>query len=260
MKILSRLRASAKRFISKNSKSQAQLKRSPHSFTIEEIEPRILYSADNPLLLVASHVLAPSAIVRVEQDSTVIASQTTTAANEATQNRTLIVVDTRVENSQKLIADLQQSHQLGLVDVLVVDQNTNALQAIADFLEPRKTADDASNPLPLQIDRLIVLSHGAQGSLELGDREINSGELNEQNAVLEQWRTHFSLGADILLYGCDAGGGQAGIALTQTLASLTGADVAASIDATGNSTAGGNWILEQTVGSVQAIEIGRAHV
>ena len=253
MKILSRLRASAKRFISKNSKSQAQLKRSPHSFTIEEIEPRILYSADNPLLLLASHVLAPSAIVRVEQDSTVAASQTTTAANVATQSRTLIVVDTRVENSQKLIADLQQRHQLGLVDVLVVDQNTNALQAIADFLEPRKTSDDAPNALPLQIDRLIVLSHGAQGSLELGDREITSSELTEQTAVLERWRTHLSLGADILLYGCDAGGGQAGIALTQTLASLTGADVAASIDATGNSTAGGNWILEQTVGSVQAI-------
>ena len=253
MKILSRLRTGAKKLMARSSKSQALQKKAQYNFTIEEIEPRILYSADNPLALLAVHSLLPTAVVRVEAEAYDSAVQPAMTTVSSAQTRTLIVVDIRVENSQKLIEDLRQSHQLGVIDILMIDQNTNALGAIANFLGEQKNPDGLLQGPPVQTDRLIVLSHGSQGLLELGDREIDSAELIKQQAALEQWRPHLAAGADILLYGCDAGGGQTGIRLTQTLARLTGADVAASIDATGNLAAGGNWNLEQTVGNIRAL-------
>jgi uncharacterized delta-60 repeat protein len=57
---------------------------------------------------------------------------------------------------------------------------------------------------------------------------------------------------DILLYGCSVGAGHEGEALTQDLAALTGADVAASTDPTGPAELGGDWVLETATGSVEA--------
>ncbi|MCP4125888.1 MAG: DUF4347 domain-containing protein, partial [Gammaproteobacteria bacterium] len=59
--------------------------------------------------------------------------------------------------------------------------------------------------------------------------------------------------ADILLYGCDVSDGAAGEFYIESLAGLTGADVAASEDITG---AGGDWDLESSTGAIetQALE------
>jgi hypothetical protein len=50
-------------------------------------------------------------------------------------------------------------------------------------------------------------------------------------------------GGDILVYGCSVGAGDAGAAFVQEVLRLTGADVAASDDAT--CAEGGGWVLEQ---------------
>src|SRR5690606_28436430 len=57
---------------------------------------------------------------------------------------------------------------------------------------------------------------------------------------------------DILLYGCQVAEGDAGARFLETLANLTGADIAASIDYTGAHFLGGNWTLEAATGHIQS--------
>lgn len=56
---------------------------------------------------------------------------------------------------------------------------------------------------------------------------------------------------DLMLYGCDVGGGGKGDALLASLSKVTGADVAASVDATGSRLMGGNWVLEKHTGDIE---------
>ena len=57
---------------------------------------------------------------------------------------------------------------------------------------------------------------------------------------------------DILLYGCNVAQGDIGQSFINTLAQLTGADVAASTDLTGAASLGGNSILEANSGVINA--------
>jgi hypothetical protein len=53
-----------------------------------------------------------------------------------------------------------------------------------------------------------------------------------------------------LFYGCDLAAVDSGRALMQAIADASGSDVAASDDATGAESQGGDWILEEQVGNV----------
>ncbi|MCX5727467.1 MAG: DUF4347 domain-containing protein, partial [Nitrospirae bacterium] len=53
------------------------------------------------------------------------------------------------------------------------------------------------------------------------------------------------------MYGCSFGHGADGLLAINTLATLTGADVAASTDRTGNAAEYGNWVLEAATGLIE---------
>jgi predicted cupin superfamily sugar epimerase len=89
-----------------------------------------------------------------------------------------------------------------------------------------------------------IVSHGAEGSLQLGASTINSDNLQAYSNSLQQWASALTADADILLYGCDVASGETGEAFVQQLSQLTGADVAASDDLTGSAALGGDWDLE----------------
>lgn len=57
----------------------------------------------------------------------------------------------------------------------------------------------------------------------------------------------------MLIYGCDVAANESGRTLIESLAALTGADVAASTNDTGNQTLGGDWDLEFCVGQIEAV-------
>jgi hypothetical protein len=57
---------------------------------------------------------------------------------------------------------------------------------------------------------------------------------------------------DILLYGCEVAATADGQRFIGALANYTGADVAASTDATGSAALGGNWQLEAATGRIEA--------
>ena len=97
------------------------------------------------------------------------------------------------------------------------------------------------------VTSLRVIGHGQPGSLSLAGQTINLATLQARSVEVAGWASHLTPDADILLYGCSVASTGGGRAFVNTLATLTGADVAASTDPTG---AGGNLTLEYTAGVV----------
>ncbi|HJS34087.1 MAG TPA: DUF4347 domain-containing protein, partial [Pseudoxanthomonas sp.] len=154
------------------------------------------------------------------------------AAQAPTLN--LVVIDARVEGREQLQANLPAGSQL-----LVVDNQTDGLAAISAALAELG-----------RVDSIQIFSHGASGQFTLGSTFINAATLASSGDVLSSWRAELNPGADIQLYGCDVGAGNAGQTLVNELARVTGADVGASADATGSALAGGNWALEVVSGTI----------
>ncbi|TAK34684.1 MAG: DUF4347 domain-containing protein, partial [Lysobacteraceae bacterium] len=102
------------------------------------------------------------------------------------------------------------------------------------------------------LDAVHVFSHGQAGALQLGSAMLDGATLSERAGEIVQWSQAFSSDGDLLLYGCDLAANAEGRQLISDLSLLTGADVAASEDRTGASALGGDWVLEQRVGQVDA--------
>ncbi|MFN7525805.1 MAG: S8 family serine peptidase, partial [Aphanizomenon sp.] len=102
------------------------------------------------------------------------------------------------------------------------------------------------------IDSLQIISQGSEGSLSLGSIVLNSANLSTYTSQLQQWGQSLTATADILLYASNVAQGVAGKAFVQQISQLTGADVAASDDLTGNTASGGDWVLEYTTGLIEA--------
>ena len=68
---------------------------------------------------------------------------------------------------------------------------------------------------------------------------------------LASWSDALTGDADLLIYGCDLGSSAEGEMFVESVAAITGADVAASDDLTGAAELGGDWDLELNVGTVE---------
>ncbi len=177
------------------------------------------------------------------EQSNVAEKTTTTPAVEATASEptagnptTLLIIDARVADHQSLLADLPAN-----ATIRIINTDESGLGAISEELAKGGN-----------FDAIHIVSHGTPGSLTLGNDTVNNESLSGQSAALQSWADHLSADADILLYGCDVAQGDAGQALITQLAQLTGADIAASTNATGNAAKGGDWVLESNTGSIEA--------
>ncbi len=193
------------------------------------LEPRIMFdgavaasvdqhhadAARTPDAAPAEHVAAP-----------VEARPAPTQAPSVT--RELLVIDARLQNSGQLAAAAAPN-----VSVLLVQPGQDGLAAISQALARLGS-----------VDSVQILSHGAPGQFTLGDRTIGGPAVDRLASGFEAWRPHLAPGADIQIYGCNAGAGASGRLLVDDIARWTGADVGASLDNTGSADAGGNWTLE----------------
>ncbi len=92
------------------------------------------------------------------------------------------------------------------------------------------------------IASLSILSHGIAGQFHLGNEPVSADMSPEQVSAWQTLSTRLADGANIYVYGCNVADGLgAGQALLDSLADLTGGDVFASNDLTGE---GGDWDLE----------------
>ena len=145
-------------------------------------------------------------------------------------------IDGSIEDAEQLVENLSQT-----MEVVLIDANADGVAQITQVLDGRSN-----------LSGVHIFSHGGTGQLLLGNTELtlNTLETNHQQAV-SQWADALSASADILVYGCDLASGSEGQAFVDAFAELTQADIAASVDMTGNSALGGNWLLESEIGVVE---------
>ncbi|MEM8641175.1 MAG: CHAT domain-containing protein [Cyanobacteria bacterium P01_G01_bin.54] len=103
-----------------------------------------------------------------------------------------------------------------------------------------------------ELDSVAIVAEGNEGSFWLGNQWIRAENIDDHAAQLQQWGAALSERADVLLYSCFTALGASGEALVQGIATLTGADVAASVNVTGSANYGGDWALESRTGTIEA--------
>ena len=155
------------------------------------------------------------------------------AAPEAAEHHELAIISGTVQDAQLIIDSLDEG-----TDVLVLDSNSDALDQINEYL-------DAS---AVKYDAIHIVSHGGEGFISLNGQRIDMQALQDDPASWAAIGEHLTNDGDILLYGCNIAAGEDGKAFAAQLASLTGADVAASVTATGQE----GWALEYMTGSIGA--------
>ncbi|TXT20760.1 MAG: hypothetical protein FD138_4158 [Planctomycetota bacterium] len=149
----------------------------------------------------------------------------------------LVFVDVAVEDYQTLLAGVDPR-----AEVFLLDPNRDGIEQIVEVLSQRSG-----------LDAVHIVSHGSAGELQLGTATLTLDSMHDQYAEhLGRIGQALAADADILIYGCNFAEGLMGRAAEESLAMLTGADVAASTDATGNAALGGDWELERSVGVIES--------
>ena len=125
----------------------------------------------------------------------------------------IIFIDKSVEDYTSLISGISSDAEL-----VFIDSNSDGLEQIANVLGDRTN-----------IDAIHIVSHGDTGELFLGNTTLTQESMQSEHAdELAVIKEAFSEEADILIYGCNFAEGDLGKSAADTLAELTGADVAAS--------------------------------
>ncbi|MCB8753402.1 DUF4347 domain-containing protein, partial [Planktothrix agardhii] len=150
-------------------------------------------------------------------------------------NKQVIFVDSSVQDYQSLIDNADTAQ------IVILDNISSGIEQITNALANQKN-----------IESVQILSHGSEGSLKLGTDVLNGNDIENFNTQLKQWGNALTENGDILLYGCDVASGETGKNFVERLSEITGADVAASNDLTGNQALGGDWDLEIVTGKIEA--------
>ncbi|MEM8639004.1 MAG: DUF4347 domain-containing protein [Cyanobacteria bacterium P01_G01_bin.54] len=103
-----------------------------------------------------------------------------------------------------------------------------------------------------QVDAVSITAEGHEGNFWLGNTWITHESVQDYSDQLATWGAALTESADLLLYSCFTALGDTGAALMNSLAQFTGADVAASTNATGSANYSGDWTLESSTGSIEA--------
>ncbi len=209
--------------------------RLPPEFRLETLETRVLFSADTPFSALAPGV--PEAAQLVASVSGVDGTEVY-ASEAALSPRELVIIDAGVPDLDVLLTGLTRHGEAG-PHVVVLEAGEDALGRLGEILAGQTG-----------LSAVHLISHGAEGTLELGGERVTTLDLLAHAEQIAGWRDAFADGADMLLYGCDVAATAEGRSFVDTLARLTGTDVAASTDTTGALARGGDWQLEYARGEV----------
>ena len=190
---------------------------------------------------------APSDIDASQTDYSAPATDSPEATNllfdntmPATEMREIAFVDGAIENVSELISGFSST-----VEIVIIDSARDGIEQIANALHGQT-----------DIAAIHIVSHGSEGVLSLGTASLDvatmQGEyLDDLTAIGKA----LSAEGDILIYGCDFTAGEKGLEAAMVLGGITGADIAASIDATGSADRLGDWDLETHVGSIEGTSV-----
>ena len=162
-----------------------------------------------------------------------------------TTARELIIVDAGVEDGAELVQALIESKRESTFEIRFLQSDVDGVEQITDLLSQTNASYSA----------IHIVSHGQAGSVALGSSVLDSESINQYKSQLALWGDALTEDADLLFYGCELAGNEAGQSLLETVSAATGADVAASVDLTGSTAADGNWSLEFVSGKVETVTL-----
>ncbi len=148
----------------------------------------------------------------------------------------LLFIDSKLENYHHLIPQVDSNTK-----VVILEPDHDGIDQIATHLNEYH-----------QVDIVQIISHGAKGTLYLGNTILNLDNIHLYAESIQQWSKCLSAEAEILIYGCQVASGKEGREFVRQLHQLTGANIAASETLTGNLSKGGNWNLEVIFGQVKS--------
>lgn len=213
----------------------------------EELEPRILLSADGLAVITESSVATTQelALGNDELNTLIVqnhAEQTSVVVQAKHHSSELVIIDSRAPNFQQLHNDIIHAQQQGRnIQVVVLDIHRDGIEQISEALTTYNN-----------LDAIHIVSHGESGKLQLGATSLDKQTLKLRSEDIKQWQAAFVDAGDLLLYGCNLAGTSDGKSLVDELAKQTSTDVAASDDLTGNSILGGDWDLEYQTGDIES--------
>ncbi|WGO93662.1 Ig-like domain-containing protein [Pseudomonas viciae] len=158
------------------------------------------------------------------------------ATEAAVPGKSVVFVDSRVKDASSLLQGVAPG-----TDVVQLDATKDGLQQIADYLDTHQG-----------VSSVQIIAHGNAGDLWLGNSYLSADNVQARSEVLAQIGQDMNAGGDILIYGCYTAEGDRGLSLVNSLAQLTGRDVAASDDRTG---LGGDWNLEIATGTIESANV-----
>ncbi|WP_207267461.1 Ig-like domain-containing protein [Pseudomonas sp. FW300-N1B4] len=214
---------------------------------IMSLEPRMLFdgavtatvadTAQADSHATAEAVKAPTADQPVaSKDTHGQADATPAPAPAAVPGQSVVFVDSRVKDVDSLLQGVAPGTQ-----VVQLDASKDGLQQIADYLDGHQG-----------ISSVQIIAHGNAGDLWLGNSYLSADNIADRSAVLAEIGKDMNVGGDILIYGCYTADGERGLNFIDSLAQLTGRDVAASSDRTG---LGGDWDLEIATGNIESANV-----
>ena len=222
--------------------------------TLKKLEDRILFDAtlDPGLDPEAANAQAAlsignESVQSYEQDVATYHDQSEQAADEEQNSATtvrdeLVIVDSSVENYQQLVDDLLHNNQEDReLAVVLLDANADGIEQVSQILAQYN-----------DLDAVHLVSHGDTAAFRLGNAWITTDNLEAYAGQVASWGEALNGSGDLLLYGCNLAESAEGRELVDSLAALTGSDVAASSNDTGSATRGGDWALEYRHGTLES--------
>ena len=231
------------------------------SVIIEQLEPRVLYSADAFGAVFEGTGFDPNLPDDTQaQLSQLVKERSTSPVNSNYDHKT---------DEQPAVDAAQADAQPNRLELVVIDINVADSQAFVDDILNNAAGDvqfqfatiDSAHDGIEQLDEVLsqypalnalhIISHGGDGQLNLGNTQLSAENLAQYATTISGWADAFTDDGDILIYGCQLAATENGIQFVDALARLTEADVAASDDLTGNAEQGGDWQLEYQSGALE---------
>ena len=190
--------------------------------------------------------MTPARIVAVVFALTVLIPCSAFASGEASKDATpsvdagasthLVILDARVTGASELIKAIPLE-----TPIYQLRAELDGVDEISDILRHYEG-----------LTAIHIIARGEVGSLRLGSQLLDRFALAAKGHRIERWGRALAPDADLLLYSSNVAQGIVGAQFVELLASITGADVAASNNNTGNPKEGGDWLFEFSSGAVEA--------
>ncbi|WRH67320.1 MAG: DUF4347 domain-containing protein [Planktothrix sp. GU0601_MAG3] len=152
--------------------------------------------------------------------------------NFLSQNpKSMVILDPTIPDSNHIVQGIKPG-----TETYILESQPNAIEQITTILAQHTG-----------IEALHIISHGSPGNLYLGTTELNSSNIENYSQQLQQWRNALTPHASIILYGCNVAEGDSGSQFLTQLYQLTGANIAANPQPTGNGEKGGTWNIRHLI-------------